>query len=295
MRTLQFGRFLFVMMVSAGLSHPALAQDLDVTQSSVLDFGSILDAAGSVTLGTGGFITADPDAIHLGGSVQAGVYVITGGPNCLISIDTTESETNFLKILDFTSIPADLGAATIGSDGTLTLTLGASLEAKDEAAVGFDWPLSHSVKVSYGGSCSGNSVEVFFDGRVDVLQALGLSETTQLDFGTVVDQDGTITLDLSDSISSDPGGISLGGIIASGVYNCTGTPNTTVSVTPMGSTSAGLTIGNFTSSEPSLLTVSLGGTGSKNITLCADLTINSASASPGLDQPLSFTITVNYN
>ncbi len=295
MRTLHFGRFLFVMAVSAGLSHFALAQDLDVTQSSVLDFGSILDAAGSVTLGTGGFITADPDAIHLGGSVQAGVYVITGGPNCLISIDTTESEANFLKILNFTSIPADLGAATIGSDGTLTLTLGASLEAKDEAAVGFDWPLSHSVKVSYGGSCSGNSVEVFFDGRVDVLQALGLSETTQLDFGTVVDQDGTITLDLSNSISSDPGGISLGGIIASGVYNCTGTPNTTVSVTPMGSTSAGLTIGTFTSSEPSLLTVSLGGTGSKNITLGADLTINSASASPGLDQPLSFTITVNYN
>ncbi len=293
--TLHFARFLFVMAVSAGLSQFALAQDLDVTQSNVLDFGMILDAEGSVTLGTGGFITADPSGIHLGGSVQSGVYVITGGANCEVGVDYTESETNFLKIYNFTSIPPDLGAVNLAADGTLTITLGASLDAKIEATVGFDKPLVHSIKVDYKGNCSGNSAEVFFNGLVDVMQALGLSETTELDFGRVVDRDGTITVDLSNSISSDPGGISLGGSIASGVYNCTGTPNTTVSVTLMGSTSAGLTIGNFTSSEPSLLTVSLGGTGSKNITLGADLTINSASASPGLDQPLSFTITVNYN
>ncbi len=66
------------MALSAGLSHFALAQDLDVTQSSVIDFGSIVDAAGTVTLGTSSSITADPDGIHLGGSVQSGVYVITG-------------------------------------------------------------------------------------------------------------------------------------------------------------------------------------------------------------------------
>ncbi len=295
MRALHFGRFLCVMALSAGLSHFAQAQDLDVTESSTLDFGSILDAAGTVTMSTSGSITADPDAIHLGGSVQAGVYVITGGANCEISGDTTESETNFLKIYSFTSIPSDLGSMTLGSSGTLTVTLGASLEAKTEATVGLDWPLSHSIKVNYSGPCSGNPAEVFFNGRVDVQQALGLSETTELDFGTVADNDGTITLDLSDSISSDPGGISVGGAIASGVYTCTGSPNATVSVTLTGSTSAGLTIGNFTSSEPDLFAVSLGGSGSKDLTLGADLTVNSASAAPGLDQALSFTITVNYN
>ena len=295
MRTLHFGRFLFVMAISAGLSQFALAQDLDVTQSSVLDFGSILDAEGIVTLGTSNFITADPSGIHLGGSVQSGVYVITGGPNCLIAVDTTESESNSLKIFEFTSIPPDLGAVFLDSNGSLTLTLGASLEAKIEATVGLDWPLSHSIKVDYGGTCSGNSTEVFFDGRVDVQQALGMSETTELDFGTVVDSDGTITLDLLNSISSDPAGISLGGNIVSGVYTCTGTPNETVSVTLMGSTSAGLTIGNFTSSEPDLAFVSLGPGGSKDLTLGADLTVNSASASPGLNQPLDFTVTVNYN
>ncbi len=283
------------MAVSAGLSQFALAQDLDVTQSSVLDFGSILDAEGSVTLGTGGFITADPEGIHLGGSVQSGEYVITGGPNCQVAVDTTESEANFLKILNFTSIPSNLNAIDLAADGTLTITLGASLDAKIEAASGFDWPLSHSIKVNYKGPCNGNSAEVFFDGLVDVMQALGLSETIELDFGTVVDRDGTITLDLSDSISSDPGGISLGGTIASGVYNCTGQPNTTVSVTPMGSTTAGLTIGNFTSSEPDLAFVSLGPGGSKSLTLGADVTVNSATAAPGPNQLLPFTITVNYN
>ncbi len=246
-------------------------------------------------MGTGGFITADPSGIHLGGSVQAGVYEITGGANCLIQVDITESEANFLKIFNFTSIPSDLSAVNLAADGTLTLTLGASLEEKIEATVGLDWPLSHSIKVNYSGPCSGNPAEVFFNGRVDVQQALGLSETTELDFGTVADNDGTITLDLSDSISSDPGGISVGGAIASGVYTCTGSPNATVSVTLTGSTSAGLTIGNFTSSEADLWTVSLGGSGSKDITLGADLTVNSASASPGLDQALSFILTVNYN
>ena len=295
MRTLYFARSLSVTAVIAGLSHFAVAQDLDVTQSAVLDFGSILDAEGIVTLDAGGFITADPNAIHLGGSVQAGVYVITGGPNCLIAIDTTESETNFLKIFSFTSIPPDLGAVTLDSSGNFTLTLGASLEAKDEATVGLDKPLVHSIKVNYGGPCSGNSAEVFFNGLVDVQQALGLSENTQLDFGAVVDEDGTITLDLSDSISSDPAGISMGGTIASGDYTCTGSPDATVSVTLTGSSSAGLTIGNFTSSEPDLMSVSLGPLGSKDLTLGADLTVDSASASPGLDQPLDFTVTVNYN
>ncbi len=296
MRTLHFGRFLCVMAVSAGLSHFALAQDLDVTQSSVLDFGSIEDAEGiGVILSTSGSITADPDGIHLGGSVQSGVYEITGGPNCLIAVAITESEANFLKIFDFTSIPSDLQAVNLAADGTLTLTLGASLDEKLEATVGLDWPLSHSIQVNYGGACSGNPAEVFFNGLVDVQQALGLSEMTELDFGAVIDDDGTITLDLSDSISSDPGSISMGGTIASGIYTVTGTPSETVSITLTGSTSAGLTIGNFTSSEPSLSTVSLGGSGSKDITLGADLTVVSATAAPGADQALSFTFTVNYN
>ncbi len=296
MRARHFGRFLFVMAVTAGLSNFALAQDLDVTQSSVLDFGTIMDAQGTgIILSTSGSITADPDGIHLGGSVQAGVYVITGGANCEVGVDLTESETNFLKIYSFTSSPSNLGSVNLAADGTLTITLGASLDEKSEATAGFDKPLVHSIKVDYKASCSGNPAEVFFNGRVDVQQALGLSETTELDFGTVTDENGTITLGLSDSITSDANGISIGGAIASGVYTCTGTPTATVSISLTGSSAAGLTIGSFTSSEANLSTVSLGGSGSKDITLGADLTVASATAAPGADQALSFTVTVNYN
>ncbi len=62
-----------------------------------------------------------------------------------------------------------------------------------------------------------------------------------------------------------------------------------------GSTAAGLTIGSFTSSEADLSTVSLGAGGVKAVTLGADLTVASGPASPGADQALDFTITVNYN
>ncbi len=296
MRKAYLKPLLVTLALTVGLSHSAQAQDLDVTESSTLDFGSIVDAEGiGVVMSTSGSITADPDAIHLGGSVQAGVYVITGGANCEIGVDLTDSETNFIKIYEFTSIPSDLSSVDLAADGTLTITLGASLDEKTEATVGLNWPLVHGIKVTYKASCSGNDAEVNFNGRVDVQQALGLSETTELDFGAVLDDDGTITLDLSDSISSDPGSISMGGTIASGIYTFTGTPSETVSISLAGSSAAGLTIGSFTSSEADLGTVSLGGSGSKAITLGADLTVASATAAPGADQALSFTVTVNYN
>ncbi len=62
-----------------------------------------------------------------------------------------------------------------------------------------------------------------------------------------------------------------------------------------GSTSSGLTIGTFTSSEADLGTVSLGAGGSNAVTLGADLTVAQGPASTGNDQALNFTITVNYN
>ena len=161
--------------------------------------------------------------------------------------------------------------------------------------MGLDWPLNFSIKVQYGGSCNGNEAEAYFDGRVDVQEAIGLSETIELDFGVVVDADGTIRLGLADSIISDPSGISVGGSIASGVYTFTGTPNAIVSASLSGSSSAGLTLGNFTSAEADLGTISLGPSGSHDVTLGADLTVAGASAAPGSNQLLPFTISVSYN
>ena len=55
------------------------------------------------------------------------------------------------------------------------------------------------------------------DGKVNVLVALSVAETVELDFGAVADADGTVTLDLTDTIASDPGNIHQGGTVASGV------------------------------------------------------------------------------
>jgi len=62
-----------------------------------------------------------------------------------------------------------------------------------------------------------------------------------------------------------------------------------------GSTANGLTIGTFTTSEGDLNTVSLGGGGSKAITIGANLTVLASAAAAGADQSLSFTIGVTYN
>ena len=141
-----------------------------------------------------------------------------------------------------------------------------------------------------------HATDFVHDGKVDVYQALSVAETAELDFGAVTDSDGTITLDLGGSIASDPGGISVGGTVASGVYTINGEPSQIVSVSLSGSSANGLTIDNFTTSEGDLGNVSLDGvSGDAAITIGADLTVSSGSAAPGADQALSFTISVSYN
>ncbi len=133
------------------------------------------------------------------------------------------------------------------------------------------------------------------DGKVDVVAALAVAETTELDFGKVTDNDGTITLSLVNTITSDTNGIGVGGTIVSGVYTITGGANETVAVVLTGSSASGLTIGTFTTSEGDLNTVALGAGGSNALTIGADLTVVAASAAAGDDQSLSFTIGVTYN
>ncbi len=143
-------------------------------------------------------------------------------------------------------------------------------------------------------SSAARATDFAHDGKVDILTALAVAETTELDFGAVIDSDGTVTLDLSDGIT-DPSLIHVGGTVASGVYTIDGEPLQSVSVSFTGSTASGLTIGAFTTSEPDLANVPLGALGSVALTVGADLTVAAASAAPGADQPLNFTISVTYN
>ena len=140
-----------------------------------------------------------------------------------------------------------------------------------------------------------HAVDFAHDGKVDVIEALAVAETTELDFGVVSDNDGTITLDLLDTISVDANGIAAGGSPTSGVYTISGQSGNVVTVVlTLGAMPAGLDMTNFTTSEPDLALVTLTG-GSAAITIGADLTVTAASAAVGNDQVLAFTIGVTYN
>jgi hypothetical protein len=149
--------------------------------------------------------------------------------------------------------------------------------------------------LALGISSTASAVNFAHDGHVDVFSALGVAETQDLLFGVVTDADGTVTLDTSDAITADPSGIHAGGVTASGDYDITGEANQTVTVVLTGSTTAGLTIGTFTTNQADLANVGLGAGGSVVLTMGADLTVNSAVATNGNNQPLNFTIAVTYN
>ncbi len=146
-----------------------------------------------------------------------------------------------------------------------------------------------------GISARAGATDFAHNGHVDVFSALGAAETQDLLFGVVMDSDGTVTLDTSDSITADPNGIHVGGTVASGDYDITGEPNQTIGIAITGTAISGLAIGNFTTNHTDLSSVPIGAAGSVVLTVGADLTVDSATAVTGIFQPLSYTIAVIYN
>jgi len=126
---------------------------------------------------------------------------------------------------------------------------------------------------------------------------LSIFETVELDFGSVVDGDGSVVLGLADAITSDPADIHVAGPVATGRYTITGDPFAAFSLSIAGFTAAGLNIGDFETSEgtPPLLSVALDGSGELDLSLGATLTVDSNVAAPGLNQPLIYIITIDYN
>ncbi len=125
---------------------------------------------------------------------------------------------------------------------------------------------------------------------------LTVSEVVELSFGSVVDQDGTITLGLSDAIVSDPNAIHMGGAVATGQYEISGDPFASVSIQFAGSTANGLSIYQFDTDQgtPPLSGVALDGDGTLLLRVGATLTVTADECTPGNAQALPFTITVNY-
>ena len=137
------------------------------------------------------------------------------------------------------------------------------------------------------------------DGVVDVYIALSVVETVEMDFGAVIDADGTVTLDITDTIAADPAGIHQGGTVASGLYTISGQPSTAIDVDIAPNNANGLLLANFTTDAGAgvfpLVAVMIDGVGDLAMALGADLTVQSGVAAPGANQPLAFTITVTYN
>ena len=143
------------------------------------------------------------------------------------------------------------------------------------------------------------AVDLAQDGKVDVFIPLTVVETTELDFGAVNDQDGTITLDLLDAITVDASSIHAGGTTQSGVYTFSGSANQTIDIAIAANNANGLNLTNFTTdlgagSFP-LSGESLDGAGDLACTIGADLTVVAATAAEGANQSLNFTFSANYN
>ncbi len=126
---------------------------------------------------------------------------------------------------------------------------------------------------------------------------ISVVEDVELDFGAVVDVDGSVVLNLSDTIASDPNGIHVGGFVSSGVYRIQGDPLTAVDIDISAQNGSGLSLSGFTTSEgaPPILAAALDAGGRLDLTLGATLTVTSSQATPGDNQALSFTFTIDYN
>lgn len=126
---------------------------------------------------------------------------------------------------------------------------------------------------------------------------LAISETVQMDFGAVLDQNGSLTLGVNDNLVADPGGIHAGGVLMSGRFLITGDPFAAFSLDITGSDTDGLTLGDFDTSvgQPPVLNAALNGIGQLSVRFGAALTVQASRADPGLDHLLAYTITINYN
>lgn len=126
---------------------------------------------------------------------------------------------------------------------------------------------------------------------------LDVVETVQMDFGAVLDQNGSLTLGINDNLVADPAGIHAGGVLSSGRFLITGDPFAAFSLDIVGSELDGLGIAAFNTSsgQPPVLNAVLNGLGQLTIRFGAVLTVQASRAEPGLDHLLAYTISVNYN
>ncbi len=123
---------------------------LGAAETQDLLFGVVTDSDGTVTLDTSDSITADPNGIHVGGTVASGDYDITGEPNQTVAVAITGAAASGLEIGNFTTNHTDLNSVPIGPGGSVVLTVGADLTVDSATAVsGLFQPLNYTIAVTY--------------------------------------------------------------------------------------------------------------------------------------------------
>ena len=162
------------------------------------------------------------------------------------------------------------------------------------------FPLAQTViLITLLAASSAMAIDFQLNGVVDVYGDVAISETAQMDFGVVLDRDGTVTLNLSDAIVDGGNDVAAGGTPHSGGYQISGETGSIVDITLVSSSGGtGLAMTNFTVDAGSgattfPTTATLSG-GNANMVVGADLTVTAASAAPGANQALTFTIGVTY-
>lgn len=159
------------------------------------------------------------------------------------------------------------------------------------------WSLKHSYLILGKGLGSLVLVFAMLFAPIGARAQLSIVENVQMDFGSVLDSSGSIILGLNDLITIDPSRIHLGGVTWSGNYMITGTPSTVVQINIISTNANGLTLSDFKTNRgsPPLVGTSLDVNGELELIIGAKMTINSGVAVPGMDQPMAFTLIVNYN
>ncbi len=125
---------------------------VSVVSDQQMDFGQVADRSGSVTLGLGDAITADPQFIHYGGTPYSAICTITGDPNTAVDVSISATAANGLSLSSFTSSEGAIPLIAVNLDGTgeLVLTIGATLTVDDaQATTGAGQSVSYTITTTY--------------------------------------------------------------------------------------------------------------------------------------------------
>lgn len=133
-------------------------------------------------------------------------------------------------------------------------------------------------------------------GRSGEKAELSVYQVYAMHFGTLCDNDGSVTLGVADAIIADPEHLVYGGTPQSGVIRCYGDPFYGVSISISGSAGGGFVLSHFNTDQgaPPLSGLTLDATGYLTISVGARLQLDGSQIGSGTAQTVGYTVTAVY-